>query len=278
MGSPRAPPGWSAGASELGGRFDLPLVVLLGDWADTWGSSYQVSWSSGRDSLTVCTTRPNGKTRKTERCIRVTHGNVVWGFGSSFVLDEVYGPGDRVCWRPTRGGLRTFHWLRTPGGSRPYTCAASPQWWPQPAWVPKVMRRLDGQHWEVGGRYLYDHHGYLREWQEDEHGRAEVLMGWMPRSYLEPVPTMALPWAPICKVLNSFHGSSWSDMASTSWGHKYQEYLDVRMGDHVVDVHAGSDDFGWAKVARVRRLPGVPKSYQDGNLIHSSTVSGTALA
>ena len=277
MGSPRAPPGWSAGASELGGRLDLPLVVLLGNWTDTWGSSYQVSWSKGKDSLTVCTTRPNGKTRKTERIIRVRNGNVVWGFWSNFLLDEVVGTSERVRWRPNRAGLRAFTWYRTGGGSRPCTCAASPQWEAQPAWVPEVLRRLDGKLWEVGTRYLYDHNGYLRNWHADEHGRAEVLMGWMPRSYLEPVPTMALPWAPVCKVLNSFDGPSWSDTARASWGREYHEYLDVRMGDHVVDVHAGSDESGWANVARVRWLPGVRKSYRDGNLIHGSTASGTAL-
>ena len=283
MGSPRAPPGWSAGASERAGSPDLPLVALLGEWADMEGSSYRVSRGDRKDCLSALTRRPNGKTRKTENLIRVRNGTVSWASKAGFFLDDVALPCNEVCWRPTRGRSAPYTWFRTHSNKDEATCGSGSAdvepcalLGPGPSWVLEVLRRQKGKLWTVGKPYFYDKFGHLRrdDWQADESGRLEVLMGWMPRTYLERVPTKALPWAPVCKVLSSFNGPSWSSVEMPSGGY---EYLDVRMGDRVVDVHAALDVDGWANVARVRWVPGGCKSDQDGNLIHGSTASGTAL-
>ena len=64
MDDPRAPPGWSAGAtsSAPGGPFgsDDDLYLISGELADPNGSTYFVERKTRFDQLDVTTTRPDG--------------------------------------------------------------------------------------------------------------------------------------------------------------------------------------------------------------------------
>ena len=87
MDDPRAPPGWSAGAtsSAPGGPFgsDDDLYLISGELADPNGSTYFVERKTRFDQLDVTTTRPDGfeinKYINTSGLIRREGGDVHWG-------------------------------------------------------------------------------------------------------------------------------------------------------------------------------------------------------
>ena len=175
---------------------DQRLGFLSGRWADQYGSSYTVSVMTA-SRLSVNTLRTDGRQHKTAGLIHLKDGNVCWG--AQYVLEveprTSAGEVQTVRWVPGDRRKRYFRWHRPaatgPAAQRPAAEHRSR--------VCEVLTRFDATK-DAGCQNVMYHHlnkfDLVVEEREvpDEDGWASVLKngvsGWVPRSYLEPLPAI----------------------------------------------------------------------------------------
>jgi len=100
------------------------LASLCGEWRDTAGSSYRLTWDKSGTTLGVRTRRPQGAEMFTKGLIRIQRtpngwkDSVVWGSKPSFILLEWQYQDDRldrldsVLWGSNDRSRKSFRWKR----------------------------------------------------------------------------------------------------------------------------------------------------------------------